>query len=101
MNFELETTNVVAMNAFRPQLSESDLSDDPLEVLLREANISDEEALEEAIEDKSYGLNTLAILNMNEDELSLHLEGQIAGLREGISRLKFYLTDVHEAINGL
>ena len=103
MNLELETSNVVAMNAFRSQAFLSDI-DDPLEALLREANIPDEVDGEDEEFDVSAttpGLDSLALLSMSEDELSLHLENRIAGLREGISRLKFYLTDVHEAINGL
>jgi hypothetical protein len=103
MNLELETSNVVAMNAFRSQALLSDI-DDPLEALLREANIPDGMDGEDQEFDAAAttpGLDALALLNMSEDELKLHLENRIAGLREGISRLKFYLTDVHEAINGL
>lgn len=103
MNLELETSNVLALNAFRSQALLSDI-DDPLEALLQEANIPDEldeENLESDVSVTTPGLDSLALLNMSEDELSLHLENRIAGLREGISRLKFYLTDVNEAINGL
>ena len=103
MNLKLGTSNVVAMNAFRSQAFVNDI-DDPLEALLREANISDDldqDEIESDLPVTNSGLDSLVLLNMSEDELTLHLENRIAGLREGISRLKFYLTDVHEAINGL
>lgn len=101
MNFGPETSNVVEMTSFRGNLSDLE---DPLEVLLREANAPDGLNLEhdefEMLE-ANTGHDSLALLTMSEDELSNHLEKSIAGLREGISRLKFYLTDVNEAINGL
>lgn len=103
MNLELETSNVLAMNALHSKAFLSDI-DDPLEVLLREANIPDEvddDSESSEVLATNTGLESLALLSMSEDELTLHLENRIAGLREGISRLKFYLTDVHEAINGL
>ncbi len=103
MNLVTETSNVVALNTFRSMIGQSDL-DDPLEVLLREANIPDDLDLdieETQVLDTNTGLEALALLSMSEDELTIHLENKIAGLREGISRLKYYLTDVHEAINGL
>lgn len=100
MNNVAETSNVVEMHSFRASMSDLD---DPLEALLREANIPDFEMESEATEilESNKGLEALALLSMSEEELSSHLEKSIAGLREGISRLKFYLTDVHEAINGL
>jgi hypothetical protein len=94
----LETANVVEMSRFLAlNLREAQ---DPLESLLAEAQLPDEKPEQEREVQLPLRPATLQ-LQQSEEQMALALQVQLDGLRDELARLRFYLKDVGEAVNGL
>ncbi|MBY0515498.1 MAG: hypothetical protein K2P81_01220 [Bacteriovoracaceae bacterium] len=97
MSQMLETGISEKLSLLKPSMVEFEVeeSEDPLENLLNE--FSEFDSLEEL---ELVGVVTPPTVkaHQREDQMMHTLEGQLNGLREGLERLRFYLSDVDDSI---